>query len=214
MSASITVRGGLRVGWLHASWPFGRLTASERSLSVSGLMVGGYDFTPDQMVALEPHSVIPVIGQGIRLRHSRSDYPPHIVFWCRDPERLIARIQREVGFLPRSSGAAAHAMGTGMPVRPRALVVAAATWTALGLLSGFAHREGARPPGPFPLLLVASVFFGAVAIRRSPALQTWALKPGRSVGEIQAVLSALQFASGFLLLVLGSALIVARVTGS
>src|SRR5262245_11438115 len=214
MSASISIRGGLRVGWLHASWPLARLTASERSLSVSGLMVGGYDFTPDQMVALEPHGAIPLIGQGIRLRHSRSDYPRHIVFWCMDPERLIARIQREVGFLPRSSGAAAHAMGTGMPVRPRALVVAAATWTALGLLSGFADREGARPPGPLPLLLVASVFFGVVAIRRSPGLQTWALKPGRSVGEIQAVLSALQFASGFLLLVLGSALIVARVTGS
>jgi hypothetical protein len=214
MSASITVRGGLRVGWLHASWPFGRLTASERSLSVSGLMVGGYDFTPDQMVALEPHSVIPVIGQGIRLRHSRSDYPRHIVFWCRDPERLIARIQREVGFLPRSSGAAAPAMRTGMPVRPRALVVALATWTALGLASGLARREGMPPPGPFPLLLVASVFLGAVALRHSPGLQAWVLRSGRSVGEIQAVLSALQFASGFLLVVLGAALIVARVSGS
>jgi len=214
MPASIAVRGGLRVGWLHASWPLARLTASERSLSVSGLWVGRYDFTPEQMVAFEPHGVLPAIGQGIRLRHSRSDYPRHIVFWCRDPERLIARIQREVGFLPRSSGAAAHVMGTGMPVRPRALVIAVATWTALGLLSGLARREGATGPGPFPLLLVASVFLGAVALRRSAGLQAWALKPGRSVGEIQAALSALQFASGFLLGVLGAALIVARLTGS
>jgi len=213
MPASIAVRGGLRVGWLHASWPLARLTASERSLSVSGLWVGRYDFTPEQMVAFEPHGVLPAIGQGIRLRHSRSDYPRHIVFWCRDPERLIARIQREVGFLPRSSGAAAHAIGTGMPLRPRALVAAVATWTALGLLSGLARRECAAP-GPFPLLLVASVFLGAVALRRSAGLQAWALKPGRSVGEIQAALSALQFASGFLLGVLGAALIVARLTGS
>jgi hypothetical protein len=215
MSGSISVRGGLRVGWLHASWPLATLTASEDRLSVSALLVGGYDFTPDQVIALEPHGNVPVIGRGIRLRHSRPDYPRRIVFWCSgSPEQLVARIQRDVGFLPRSSGAAAHAMGTGMPVRPRALVAAVATWTALGLLSGLARRQGATPPGPFPLILVASVFLGTVAIRRSPRLQAWALKPGRSVGEIQAGLSALQFASGFLLAVLGAALIVARVAGS
>ena len=38
------------------------------------------------------------------------------------------------------------------------------------------------------------------------------LKPDRSIGEIQAVLTLLQFLSGFLLLVLGAVLVVVRVT--
>jgi hypothetical protein len=215
MSGSISVRGGLRVGWLHASWPLARLTASERCLSVSALMLGGYDFTPDQMIALEPHGNVPVIGHGIRLRHSRPDYPRRIVFWCAgSPEQLIARIQREAGFLPRSPGAAAPAMPTGTPVRLRAVVVAAAAWMLLGLLGGLTRRMGAPPPGPFPFLLLGSVFLGAAAIRRSPDLQTWVLKPGRSVGEIRAVLSVLQLVSGILLMVLGAVLVVVRVTGS
>jgi hypothetical protein len=215
MSGSISVRGGLRVGWLHASWPLARLTASEHCLSVAALMLGAYDFTPDQMIALEPHGNVPVIGHGIRLRHSRPDYPRRIVFWCAgSPEQLIARIQREVGFVPRSPGAAAPAMQTGTPVRLRALVVAAATWMLLGLLGGFTRWMGGPPPGPFPLLLLGSVFLGAAAIRRSPDLQTWVLKPGRSVGEIRAVLSVLQLVSGILLAVLGAVLVVVRVTGS
>jgi hypothetical protein len=213
MSASLSVTGGLRVGWLHASWPLARLTATERSLSVSALILGGYEFTPDQVVALEPHGVIPVVGRGIRLVHSRADYPPHIVFWWGgDPERLIARIQREAGFLPRSTIAVAPPARDGPPVRLRAIVAAVATWLVLGMLGGLARHEGASPPGPFPFLLLASVFLGAAAIRRSAAVRAWVLKPDRSIGEIQAVLTLLQLLSGFLLLVLGAALVVARVT--
>ena len=215
MPASICVRGGLRVGWLHASWPLARLVASERSLSVSARLLGSYEFTPDQVVALEPHGGVPVVGRGIRVVHSRPDYPRRIVFWHGGhPERLVARIQREAGFLPRSTIAAAPAARDGGPVRPRAIVVAVATWIVLGLLGGLAHRAGGTPPGPFPFLLLGSVFVGTWALRRSAGVQTWVVKPGRSVGEIQAVLSVLQFVSGFLLIVLGAALIVARVTAN
>jgi len=215
MSGSISVRGGLRVGWLHASWPLARLTASERRLSVSTLLLGGYDFTPDQMIALEPHGNVPVIGRGIRLRHSRPDYPRRIVFWCAgSPRQLIGRIQREAGFVPRSPRATEPATPTGAPVRPRAIVVAIAAWLLLGLLGGLTPSMGAPPPGPFPFLLVGSVFLCAAAIQRSPGLQAWVLKPGRAVGEIRAVLSVLQLVSGILLVVLGTVLVVARMTGS
>jgi hypothetical protein len=213
MSSSISVRGGLRVGWLRASWPLATLTASERRLSVSTLLLGGYDFTPDQMVALEPHGNVPLIGHGIRLRHSRPDYPHRIVFWyAGSPRQLIARIQHEAGFVPRSPPAAAPAAATGTPVRPRALVVAIAAWLLLGLLGGLTRSMGAAPPWPFPFLLLGSVFLYAAAILRSPALQAWVLKPGRAVGEIRAVLSVLRLVSGILLVVLGAVLVAARMT--
>src|SRR5262249_21192441 len=155
MTPSMSVRGGLRVGWLHASWPLARLTASERRLSVSTLLLGGYDFTPDQMIALEPHGNVPVIGRGIRLRHSRPDYPRRIVSWCAEsPQQLLGRIQRGAGSVPRPPRATEPATPTGAPVRPRAIVVAIAAWLLLGLLGGLTPSMGAPPPGPFPFLLV------------------------------------------------------------
>jgi hypothetical protein len=213
MSASLSVTGGLRVGWLHASWPLATLAATPSSLSVSAPVLGRYDFTPDQVVALEPHGAIPLVGRSVRLVHSRPDYPRRIVFSCvGHPEQLIARIQRDGGFLPRSTIAAVPAARDGAPVRLRAIVVAVATWIGLGLLGGLARREGASPPGPFPFLLLGSVFLGAAAIRRSPGVQAWVLKPDRSIGEIKAVVTLLELLSAFLLLVLGAALVVARVT--
>jgi len=36
-------------------------------------MMGAYDFTPRQVVALERYGSIPVLASGIRLNHNRLD---------------------------------------------------------------------------------------------------------------------------------------------
>ena len=69
MSASLSVTGGLRVGWLHAELAARQAHRDGALPSVSALILGGYEFTPDQVVALEPHGVIPVVGRGIRVVH-------------------------------------------------------------------------------------------------------------------------------------------------
>jgi hypothetical protein len=95
-----TVRGGAQLGWINASWPFGRLSVSPRSLTISTPLSRSYVFEPERVVALEPWGWIPILQRGVRIVHSNPRYPSRIVFvGFQDPERLIERI-RQAGFSP------------------------------------------------------------------------------------------------------------------
>ena len=199
MHETITVTGGVRIGWANASWPLARLSVSRVTLSISAMMLGTYTFTPDQVVALEPYGSIPIVGRGIRILHSRSDYPDKIVFWCfRKPERLLDEI-RVAGFLPQASRTALRNR-TGIPVRWTPIISIVVAWNMLFLLDGFVPWNPPKAPGPFVLLAVALVFAAAFASQRSETVQAWVLKPGRSVTEITPALLVLQLVSGFMLI--------------
>jgi hypothetical protein len=95
--AEFSVTGGMRVGWLHATWPFARLTVSETGLRLSGLMSGSYSFAPGEVVSLDRIG-IPFLSSAIQIVHNRADYPSKIIFWgIGSTEDLLARI-RETGF--------------------------------------------------------------------------------------------------------------------
>jgi hypothetical protein len=193
------VTGGVRVGWANASWPLAKLSVSRVKLSISAMMLGTYTFTPDQIVALEPYGSIPLFGRGIRILHSRSDYPEKIVFWCfRRPERLLDEI-RAAGFLPQASETALRS-SVGLPVRWTAIIAIVVAWNTLFLLDGSAPWNPPKIPGPFVILAVALAFVAALALQRSEAVQAWALKPGRSVTEIAPALLVLQLVSGLMLI--------------
>jgi hypothetical protein len=200
MTEELTVTGGAQIGWVHASWPFARLSVSPRSLVVSGGLIGSYRFTPEQVAALEPYGSIPILYRGVRVVHSNPDYPSKIVFWCfQNPARLIERI-RQVRFIPRASAATVQTR-KGMPMRWSFILVLVVVWNALFFLDGFVPWKEPKAPGPPVLLALALVFSTAFAVRRSALLQSWVLKSGRSVGEIRPVLLLVQFVTGFMLVI-------------
>lgn len=154
MASPFVVRGGAQIEWVSASWPLARLSATATVLSVSGSIMGSYSFTPEQVVSLEPHGSLPILGRGVRIVHSNPNYPSKIVFWCfRDPEGLIEDI-RQVGFLPRSSPARATTR-EGIPVRWSVIIVLSAVWNILFLLDGFVPWNLPKSPGPLVLLALA-----------------------------------------------------------
>lgn len=94
-AGEFTARVGARVGWTRASWPLASLTVSKTGLRLSAL--GTYVFTPSEVVGLERVG-IPFVLSGVRIVHSRADYPENIVVWyLGSADRLIARIG-EAGF--------------------------------------------------------------------------------------------------------------------
>jgi hypothetical protein len=106
-----TVRGGARIGWINASWPFGLLSVEPGALTISSPLGRSYVFEPGQVVALEPAGWIPVLQAGVRIVHTNPRYPSRIVFVAfQSPERVIERIRR-AGFIP----AAPDSRGPGRP---------------------------------------------------------------------------------------------------
>jgi hypothetical protein len=100
--AVLRITGGARVGWVNSSWPFARLTASARELTVSRLLLRRLTFSALEVGALEPFvGSIPVLTRGVRIRHTNPNYPQKIIFWCAcNPGELVRRIH-EAGFVPR-----------------------------------------------------------------------------------------------------------------
>jgi hypothetical protein len=185
---------------VSTGWPFGKLSASAAELSLSVGLIGTYTFSPDQVARLESYGSIPIFGRGVRIIHTRVDYPAKIIFWCfRDPDLVVDDI-RLSGFLPRASSVMVPTR-RGVPFRWMPVVMFIVVWNALFWLDGFVPWKEFKAPGLFVQLALALAFGAAVAIQRSKTVQQWVLRPGRSVGEVRPSLVVLQLISGFLFVV-------------
>ena len=65
----ISFRGGSRIGWVNASYPFVKLTCSRARLTLSSL--GSHEFTPGQVVGFGTFGSIPLLANGLAIEHNR-----------------------------------------------------------------------------------------------------------------------------------------------
>ncbi|MDO8587750.1 MAG: hypothetical protein Q7T82_11995 [Armatimonadota bacterium] len=201
MDATFQVVGGANMAWMNASWPLARLSASPSGLTISAAVLGSYTFTPEQVVAIEPRGSFFALHQGIRIVHSRADCPARMIFHCfGSPQRLIEDILR-TGFTPRSSPDAVPVRSR-MPVRWTAVLPVVLAWNALFILNDYAPQGKTKPLGPLAVLAVAIMLCVASAVRWSPRVQAWFMKPGRSVGEIGPIIAVVQLVTAGMLIFL------------
>ncbi|RPH83808.1 MAG: hypothetical protein EHM88_05855 [Candidatus Rokuibacteriota bacterium] len=197
---AFTVTGGAQLGWINASWPFGKLSVSSGLLTISSPFSRAYVFEPEQVMALEPCGWIPILQRGVRIVHANPRYPSRIVFvGFQSPERLIERMH-QAGFVPALPDTRLPRR-PGLPIRGSAVLVLVAACAILFLLS----RGPDGGPGPSMLLALALLYAAASALPRSRWLQSWMLNPGRSVDEIRLPLQLLRLASGLVLALLVAA---------
>jgi len=67
-----TTGGGNFGMWFHASWPFVKIIATKESFTVSSPF-NKYEFTPDQIVAIEECVWFPLLAWGIKIKHCVSN---------------------------------------------------------------------------------------------------------------------------------------------
>jgi hypothetical protein len=193
--AKVRFRGGARVGWLNASWPFANVSASATKLTLSCL--GTYQFSSDQVVALEPYGSIPVLARGIRIRHNRPDYPENIIFWCLGNRQGMLDAISQAGF--RATGHVLLSRTSGFAFRWSFIISFVIVWNLLMLLDGsFGGHSVPASPGPVAVLALLLVAMTATAVRASPWLQKRVLREGHQVGEVKSFLIFLQFLTGFM----------------
>lgn len=200
MQPSFKMTGGARIGWINASWPLAKLSATQDKLTVTAHLLGTYNFTPQQVSAVERYVMIPVLAWGVRVRHCVPEYPQQIIFWSLgSPDGVLGGI-RDTGFVPVASNSAIPAH-RGIPVRWSAIIAAIIVWNALFMLP-FAGRGSAHSAPNWLVLVPLIATFGlSLGTLTSPTLQRLILKPDRSVGEIRPFLLLLTFVTGLLLVV-------------
>jgi hypothetical protein len=194
MNGTIAFTGGARLGWVQATWPFGRLSISPGQLTISLAFVGRYTFSPSDVSRLERCGIA---SNGVRIVHPRSDYPETVIFWCGGRAARVLDAATRAGFhaqVPSSP------RPRGMPFRWVAVAQVAVAWNVLAFLDqGIPLWSAPRPPGPLFIAALGVLLGVTFAIQISEAAQAWALKPGRSVSEVAPVLRLVQLIGGFLI---------------
>lgn len=189
----ISFTGGSLVGWVNASWPLAKLTISAEHIFLSTF--GKYEFTPEQVVSIEPFGAIPFLASGIRINHNRLDYPSQVVFWCAGGRKKVLESFKKLNFHPQGI---ASQRPSGIALRWSAILTFLVIWNTL-FLFGMSSRNGPRDfPGPFELIALISVFVFSTAAQSSATLQNMILREGRHIGEIKQFLRLLQLVTGML----------------
>jgi hypothetical protein len=184
---------GTNIGNMNC--PGGELIIEPDRLTVRTLLglMGEYDFSPQEVVAIDAAPSKWWTDNQIRIRHTVRDYPRKVTFQSAiDSKALLSEIASN-GFEPQASPADLP-KDDGLPFRWLPIIVLVIIWNILILL-GIQFRSIFLP---LALLMVFSV---STLIWKSHLLRTLFLKTGRQPGQIRPFLAFLSFISGFLLLV-------------
>jgi hypothetical protein len=89
-SAVILYQGGARIGWFNASYPLASLTATRDMIRIS-CFGSEYSFFKDTINGLTGYRGL--FSVGLRIAHTMPIYPPLVVFWTDEFERLKANLE-------------------------------------------------------------------------------------------------------------------------
>ena len=81
------------------TWPFATLIVDKNQLLLDASLFGKYTFRPSDVISIEPISILPVLGQGIKINHKVAEYDKQMIFWTfKNPRSVISTI-KQIGFL-------------------------------------------------------------------------------------------------------------------
>jgi hypothetical protein len=188
------------MGRTNATWPLAQLSATSDKISISIRLLGTYDFTSKQVLAVERYVLFPVVAWGIRIHHCNADCPQCVIFWYLGRPDIVLRGIRESGFLPTASHSTIPQY-RGIAVRWSVIIIVVAIWIVL-LFFNFARSHKVFPyVGPLILAPLLFLLVLTVGTLLSSDLQRIILKPGRSIGEIKPYLRLFAFIFGIMLVI-------------
>lgn len=95
----LEITGGARIGMANATWPFATLKVTKDKLELNASIVGNLVFQPKDIISIETYTIIPILGQGIKINHRITNYNNKVIFWMfKDPSTVVYQI-RQIGFL-------------------------------------------------------------------------------------------------------------------
>ena len=169
----------------NATFPFATLKVNKDKLELNASIVGNLTFQASDIISIEPYTMIPILGQGIKINHKVTNYKERVIFWTfKDPNSVIRQI-KETGFLNNQNSSEQkinraiiekQAQG-GFPIKKGFVI---GVFTAIGLL-----------------------FLTALFTLISADFRRLILKEGRELNDIKKFAIFAIIISGFILLQLG-----------
>jgi len=203
--------GGARIGMAKATWPFATLKVSKDKLELNASIVGNLVFQPKDIISIETYTMIPLLGQGIKINHRVANYNSKVVFWTfKDPSTVVNQI-RQTGFLENIDSRVSDTdaliiqqqQAGGFPIKKSFAIGVIILWNIL-LVSDFikfsASNKKGMPLGNGAIIALATLFLLSVLSLISKDFSQLILKEGKSIRDINKFLYLLIFISGFMLL--------------
>jgi hypothetical protein len=197
MGEKFTLTGGARIGMANATFPFADLYVDKEILKINASIVGNLMFQPKDIISIEPYTLIPLIGQGIKINHRIENYNPKIIFWTfKDPNSVIVEIKK-TGFLQNLNSEISSTdleimkkqNEGGFPLKKSVAVFFIVAWNLL-CLSDFipfflkGETEGS-PIGIGMNLAVGLLFVGSILSIVSEKFRKIILKENRNFDDIK-----------------------------
>ncbi len=197
MSETYTQTGGARVGSFNASFPLAAISATQDQLRLKVAIAGEYTFRPGEVVSIDRHTLISILGWGIKIVHNKKEYPDNIIFWTLgSPAKALSGIAATGFRAAQASTADTFQPRKGTAFRWQAWVAAIVLWNVLFLLDQRGQIPPHSPPGIFSLIALLSLFLAVLETLRNARFRRLMLKPGRDIGEVTPFLKLLLLVSG------------------
>jgi len=205
--------GGARIGMANATWPFATLIVNRNELQLKASIIGSLVFKPSDIVSIRPYTIIPLLGQGIKISHNVAGYNANVIFWTMgSPAALISRIE-QTGFLTNTkpipaevdSNIIARQSSGGFPIKISAAVAIVLIWNVL-LLQDFIKilNRGVKgsPLGVGSQMGLLFVFLTGLFLLISEPFRILILKPDRTIADIKGFVYFLMAITGAMFLLI------------
>jgi hypothetical protein len=210
----LQLTGGARIGMANATFPFATLKVNKDRLELNASIIGNLTFQSSDIISIEAYTMIPILGQGIKINHKVANYKERVIFWTfKDPNSVVRQI-KETGFLNNQNSTEQkidraiiekQSKG-GFPIKKGFAIGAIVVWNLLFLtdfIPFFLGKTDGFPIGNGVLAAIGLLFLTALLSLISTDFRRLILKEGRELNDIKKFAIFAMIISGFMLLQLG-----------
>ncbi|MDX6188399.1 hypothetical protein SGQ83_03480 [Flavobacterium sp. Fl-318] len=210
MSEKYTLTGGARIGKANASYPLANLYVDKDVLKINASIVGNLVFLPKDIISIEAYTSIPIIGNGIKIKHRVEKYNSEVIFWTFKNLETVLNEIKNTGFLENTnSELSEHDFEIierqnkgGFPIKKGAVLFFVVTWNFLFLYDIVPFFLQEKPEG-FPIgigmnLAVGLVLISSILVLVSEKFRKLILKEDREINDIKGFIYLLIVVCGLL----------------
>ena len=92
----IVFTGGSRIRSVNETIPFSKLIIEPQKLTLKTTFSGSLEISSQELLAVEEVFYVPILAQGIKIRHRNPNYKKTLIFWSlKDPQKIFKVLEEQ-----------------------------------------------------------------------------------------------------------------------